>query len=160
MDVLWWSLTVILMLAGLAGTVLPLLPAHILILAGALLHRLTLGPEQSVGWWTIGGLVVLTIIAQVVDFVSGTLGAKYYGATRGGAIGGLIGGVVGIFFGLPGLILGPLFGVLAGELIGGRTLLPAAKSSWGTFLGTIAGMAAKIVLAFWMIGWFVFAVIF
>ncbi|MGB8168430.1 MAG: DUF456 family protein, partial [Chthoniobacteraceae bacterium] len=143
---LWWTLTLVIMLAGLAGTVLPLLPGTTIILAAAVMHHFALGEARSVGWWTIGGLVALTVVSYVLDFVSGAMGAKKFGASRWGAIGGIIGAIVGIFFGLPGIFVGPLAGVLLGELLGGKGLLPAGKSTWGTLLGTTAGIVAKLVI--------------
>lgn len=157
MPSLWWTLTLVLMLAGLAGTVLPLLPGTTIILGAAVLHRLMLGEDQSVGWWTIAGLAALTVVTYAIDFVSGSIGAKWFGATRWGAIGGILGAIVGIFFGLPGVFLGPLAGVLLGELLGGKGLLPAGKSTWGTLLGTTAGIAARLVIAVVMIAWFLIA---
>ena len=38
---------------------LPVFPGTIIILAGALLHRMMLGPEKSIGWGTIAVLVLL-----------------------------------------------------------------------------------------------------
>ena len=87
------------------------------------------------------------------------MGAKYFGATRWGAVGGILGGVVGIFFGLPGLIIGPLLGVLIGELLGGQDILPATRSTWGTLLGTTAGMVGKVLIALVMIVWFAVALV-
>ena len=153
----WWTISVLLILAGLLGTVVPMLPDTILIFAGATLHHLMLGPGHSVGWGTIIALGVLTVIAHLLDFLSGSLGAKYFGATRWGAFGGIAGAVIGIFFGIPGLIVGPLLGVLVGELLGGRGLAPATRSTWGTLLGTGAGMIAKILIAVLMVGWFIVA---
>lgn len=156
---LWWTLTIGLILIGLIGAVVPLLPGPTLILAGAVVYRVTLDAEGAkVSWWTIGGLLVLMLISYAIDFVSGAVGAKYFGATRLGAIGGLIGAVVGMFFLPLGLILGPLAGVLIGELIGGKELVAAGKSTWGTLLGTTAGLIAKLTLAFAMVLWFVLAV--
>lgn len=151
---LWWTISLSLMLIGFVGTVVPLLPGTTIIFAGAVLHRWMLGEEQSVGWWTLGGLFLLTAISYVLDLVSGSLGAKKFGATKWGAIGGILGAIVGLFFGIIGIFVGPLVGVLAGELIGGKGLLPAGRSTWGTFLGTTAGMVAKLVIATLMIGWF------
>jgi uncharacterized protein YqgC (DUF456 family) len=48
-------------------------------------------------------------------------------------------------------------GVLAGELLGGKGLLPAGKSTWGTFLGTTAGMVCKLAISVVMIAWFLVA---
>jgi len=154
MSTFWWFLTIFLMLAGLAGTVLPLVPGAILILLGAAVNFFAIG---SVGWGTLVVLTLLTILTQALDFVSGAAGAKWFGATRWGAIGGILGAIVGLFFGLPGLFVGPLAGAIAGELLGGKGLLPAGKSGWGTFLGTTAGLIGKLAIAIFMIGWFAVA---
>lgn len=154
---LWWTLTLVLMLIGFIGTVVPLLPGTTVILAAAIMHHLALGQEHSVGWWTIGGLIALTLLSYVLDFISGAIGAKQFGATRWGAVGGILGAIVGIFFGLPGIFVGPLVGVLLGELLGGKGLLPAGKSTFGTLLGTTAGMVAKLAIGALMIAWFLAA---
>lgn len=159
MHTLWWTLTILLILTGLVGTLLPLLPGSTLILAGAVLHKLTLDPDGTVvSWWTIGGLAFLMIVSHVVDFVSGAVGAKYFGATRLGAIGGIVGALVGMFFMPVGLLLGPLAGVLIGELIGGKEMIAAGKSTWGTLLGTTAGLVLKLGIALAMLLWFGLAV--
>jgi uncharacterized protein YqgC (DUF456 family) len=157
MTALWWTLTLIFMLVGLVGAVTPLLPGTTIILAAAIFHHLMLGEDRSVGWWTIGGLTFLTLISYLVEFFSGSVGAKRFGATRWGGVGGIIGTIVGLFFGIPGVFIGPLVGVLLGELLGGQGLLPAGKSTWGTFLGTAAGMIVKLIIAGLMIGWFLIA---
>ena len=88
MEILWWSLTITLMVVGLVGTVVPLLPGTILILAGAILNHFTL---HTIGWPTLIGLTLLMLLAQALDIVSGAVGAKWFGATRWGAIGGILG---------------------------------------------------------------------
>jgi uncharacterized protein YqgC (DUF456 family) len=152
----WWTLIILLIVVGLIGTVVPLLPGSTLIFAGAVVHKFAFpdGPH-TLSWWVIGGMFTLMIFSYVIDFISGAVGAKYFGATRWGAIGGLIGAIVGLFFGIPGIFIGPLVGVLAGELIGGKQLVAAGKSTWGTLLGTTAGMIAKLVIALVMVGLFV-----
>ncbi len=154
METLWWTLTALLMLGGLAGTVVPLLPGTILIFSGAVLNALTL---HSVGWPTLLALLAFLLLAQAVEFLSGAAGAKVFGASRWGALGGLIGAVVGIFFGLPGLLLGPLLGAVAGELLSGKGALPAGVAGWGTFLGTTLGLVVKIVIGTAMIATFCLA---
>ena len=156
MHAAWVILIIFLMLTGLAGTLIPLLPDTPLIVAAAILDHLLLAPNGAT-WTTILVLALLMIASLVLDFVSGSLGAKYFGATRWGAIGGILGAVVGIFYGPFGLILGPIAGVLIGELLGGRGLLPAGRSTWGTFLGTVAGMAGKFAIAIIMIAWYLVA---
>lgn len=153
---MWWVLTALLMLVGLAGMVLPLIPGASLILAGAVLNHFTLG---AVGWTTLAVLAGLMILAQVLDIVSGSLGAKWFGATRWGAIGCILGAIIGLFFGIIGIFVGPVIGALVGELLGGRGILPAGKSTWGTLLGTTAGIVGKVLIGVLMIVWFVVAVI-
>lgn len=156
MDTFWWFLTIFLMLVGLIGTVVPLIPGAVLILLGAVVNHFAVG---SVGWGTLLVLTVLAVAAQILDVVSGAAGAKWFGATRWGAVGGILGAIAGLFFGLPGLFIGPLLGAILGELLGGKGILPAGKSGWGTFLGTTAGLVGKLAIAFFMIGWFAVAAI-
>jgi uncharacterized protein YqgC (DUF456 family) len=153
-EALWWALTLVLMLVGLVGTVVPLMPGTILILCGAVLNHFAL---HSVGWPTLVVLTVMMILAQALDIVSGSIGAKWFGATRWGAIGGILGAIVGLFFGLIGIFVGPLVGALIGELLGGKGLLPAGRSSWGTVLGTTAGIIGKFGIGLLMIVWFLIA---
>jgi uncharacterized protein YqgC (DUF456 family) len=156
MHLFWVILVIVIMLAGLAGTIIPLLPDTPLIVAAAILHHFIFG-QHGASWATILVLTSLMLASLVLDFISGSMGAKYFGATRWGAIGGILGAVIGIFYGPIGLFIGPLAGVLLGELLGGRGLLPAGRSTWGTFLGTVAGMAGKFAIGVLMIGWFLVA---
>lgn len=158
METLWWILTLLVMFLGLLGTVLPLLPGTTLIFAAAVFHRLMFGPAASLGWGSLAGLLVLLLLSQAIELLSGAVGAKYFGASRWGAIGGILGGVIGLFFGLIGIFVGPLLGVLAGELLGGKGLLPAGRSTWGTVLGTTAGMVGKFAIGVAMVLWFLLAV--
>ena len=91
------------MLVGLVGTVVPLLPGTTIILAAAVMHHLALGAAQSVSWWTLGGLFVVTrAVVTWSIFVSGAMGAKKFGATRWGAIGGIWARSSGFFLGCRG----------------------------------------------------------
>lgn len=155
-NAVWWFVTAGLMLVGLAGTVVPLVPGTILILAAAVLNHFMV---DGVGWPTLAVLTGLMLLAQLLDVLSGSVGAKWFGATRWGAIGGILGAVVGIFFGLIGLFIGPLIGAVAGELLGGKGILPAGRSGWGTLVGTTAGMIGKVLIGLLMVGWFVVAAV-
>lgn len=157
MPSVWWAITLLLMLTGLLGTVLPLLPGTTILLGAAILHHVALGEAASVSWWTIAGLALLTVISFIIDFVSGSLGANWFGATRWGALGGILGAIVGVFFFPLGLFLGPMVGVLIGEILGGKELLPATRTTWGTLLGTTAGIIGRVIIAILMIAWFLTA---
>ena len=94
MHYLWWTLTSLLMALGLAGTVLPFIPGTSIILAGAVLYHFLV---QPIGWWNIAGIAGLTAASYVVDLLSSTIGARWAGATKWGALGGIIGTVVGLY---------------------------------------------------------------
>src|SRR6185503_7284049 len=99
MELLWWIVVIVVFAAGLIGTVLPVIPGTTIILAAAIVHRVMVGPEKSVGWSVIGLLVLLTLASYLLDFLGSYYGAKYFGATRWGMFGAVIGALVGLFFG-------------------------------------------------------------
>lgn len=153
-----WVLALLLMALGLCGAVFPVMPDSLFILAGAALHHFMVPPARTVGWRTLWLLAALCVLAHVADFAAGAIGARKYGASRWGALGGLVGGLVGLFFFPVGLFLGPVIGVLAAEiLLARKDLIPAARSSWGTLLGTLAGMVCKLVIDLSMVAIFLFA---
>ena len=146
-----WSLTTVLMIVGLLGAVLPFLPGPLLIFAAAVVHTL-LRPESGVSWWGIGILGVMLVVSYTLDFLSGAIGARWFGASRWGMFGVLVGGVVGLFFNLPGLIFGPIIGGFVFEMIfAKKQVRPAVRSTWGTILGTGAGMIIRIIVSVAMV---------
>jgi hypothetical protein len=151
MELFWWSVAVILFAVGLIGTVLPVFPGAIIILAGALLHRMMLGPEKSVGLGTIAVLVFLTVAAYALDFLSGYFGAKYFGATRWGMFCALLGALIGIFFGIVGLFVGPVIGAIVGEFVAGKRMIDAGRAGWGSLLGNLGAMIGRLFIALVMI---------
>src|SRR6478735_8273188 len=150
-----WLITICLLLAGLIGCVLPVLPGHLILLIAAIAHRLMLGAESGLQWWSFLILVVLMAISQTFEMISGAAGTKWFGGTRWGAFGAIVGSIVGMFF-LPfGLLLGPLIGAFVGEIaFAKKHPHPAAISGVGSVIGTLAGMGFKIVIGVLMIGWF------
>ncbi len=158
MEVLWWLLAVILMLAGLAGTVVPVLPGPVFILAGAVIGA-WVGNFTLVSGGTVVILAVLAIVAWVLDFVAGLLGAKGAGASRQALLGATLGTVAGLFFGLVGVLLLPFVGAVAGEWIARGSGERALKVGAATWVGVILGMAAKVVIGFTMIGVFIVALL-
>ncbi len=154
MEALWWFTAVVIMAVGLIGTVLPIVPGTTIILGAAILHRVMVGPENGMGWFGLGGLVLLALASYALDFASGYFGAKYFGASRWGVVGAVIGGIVGIFTGFVTLLVLPIAGAIAGELIAGKRLISAGKAGWGTLLGNLAGMIGKLALGLAMVVWF------
>lgn len=158
MELFWWLFVIVLFAVGLIGTVLPIFPGAVIILAGAVIHRMMLGADKSVGWKTIAVLVALTLASYALDFLGSYLGAKYFGATKWGTFGAIIGALVGLFFGIIGLFVGPVIGAIVGEFIAGKKAIDAGRAGWGSLLGNLGGMIGKLVIALAMITIFLMTV--
>jgi hypothetical protein len=154
MELFWWFVVVTLFAVGLIGTVLPVFPGTIIILAGVLVHRMMLGAEKSVSWRIIVILILLTAGSYALDFLSGYFGARYFGATRWGMFGALLGALIGIFFGIPGLFVGPVIGAVAGEFLAGKRMIDAGRAGWGSLLGNLGAIVGKLLIALVMIAIF------
>ncbi len=144
----------LLVLVGLAGTMLPVLPGIAFVFGGLVLAAWADGFAR-VGGITVAILGLLTALAIALDFAASALGARKFGASPRAVAGAAVGAVVGVFFGLPGLVLGPFLGAVAGELSANRELRQAGKAGLGTWVGLLLGSVAKIALAFLMVGVFV-----
>jgi uncharacterized protein YqgC (DUF456 family) len=153
--VLWWILAVMIIIAGLAGTVVPALPGVPMVFLGLLIGA-WIGNFEIVGWTTIGILAALAAIAWVVDFLAGAAGAKYVGASSRAFWGATIGAIVGIFFGIVGMLLGPFIGAVLGELSGGSNVAQSGRAGFGAWVGMVIATAIKLAIAFLMIGIFIF----
>lgn len=158
MELFWWLFAIVLFAIGLIGTVLPIFPGTTVILAAAVIHRMMLGPDKSIGWLTIGVLVLLTLATYALDFLSTYVGAKYFGATKWGTFGAIVGALVGLFFGIIGLFVGPVIGAIAGEFIAGKRAIDAGRAGWGSLLGNLGGMIGKLAIALVMITLFLMSV--
>ena len=158
MELFWWLFTIVLFAVGLIGTIAPVLPSTTIILAAAVIHRIMLGPEKSIGWRTIAVLVLLTVATYAIDVLAGYFGAKYFGATKWATFGAIAGALIGLLFGILGLFVGPVVGAIAGEFIAGKRMIDAGRAGWGSLLGNIGGMLAKLITALAMITIFLFAV--
>jgi len=157
-----WSRVVLLLVTGFLGTFLPILPGTTLIFAGALLFYFTMGMESSgLAWQGLVFIGLLYGLSILLDWVSGALGAKWFGSSKWGIVGAILGGVIGLFFGIPGLIIGPIAGVFIFEVcIAKKEVKAAGHSTVGTVVGGIAGILGRVGLALGMIAWFVVDVFF
>lgn len=158
MTELYWILAIVLIAVGLAGTVLPALPGVPLIFIGVLLAAWA-EDFRRISGWTIGVLVVLTVLGIVVDYVAAALTAKRAGASKYGVIGAAVGTLAGIFSGLWGLLFMPLAGAAIGEFIAHRDALRAGRVGVATWFGLVVAVAVKLAVAFTMLGVLVAALI-
>lgn len=151
-----WVVTWLLIVVGLIGTLLPVLPGQILIIVAAGAHWWVKGDASHLGWWTLAVLIVLLTISMALEYVSGAVGSKYFGGSKWGVAGAIIGGLVGLFFAPWGFILGPLGGAFAFEyFFAKKELEDATRSGVGSAVGTVLGLSIKLGLAIAMAGYLV-----
>ena len=122
------AIAAILVVLGVLGTVLPVLPGALLVFGGLFLAAWA-QDFTRVGLWGLALIGALLVLALAVDFFA-------------------------VFFGLPGILLGPFIGAVVGELIARGGFAQAAKVGIGTWLGLVVAAVAKLVIAFLMIGIF------
>ena len=155
-QIVYYVVAVLLVLIGLAGSVLPAIPGLPLMFAGMLLAAWA-GSFVQIGPITLTLLGFLTLLSLAMDFWVTALGAKRVGASKQAIIGASVGTFVGLFFGVWGLFLGPFAGAAIGEMQHQRHLGQAAKVGLGTWVGLVFGVVLKLGLACTMLGIFAFA---
>lgn len=151
--ILLWILCAALILAGLAGTVLPVLPGTLLVWGGIVLGA-WIDDFTRVGVTTLAVATVLAVLAWGLDYVVGLMGAKKAGASKLALLGAAAGTVVGLFMGLVGVLFMPLVGAAAGEYLAQKDQARAVKVGVATWVGIMVGLIAKVVLSFIMVGIF------
>lgn len=153
-----WIVAVLLIVVGVAGTVLPALPGVPLIFGGVLLAA-WIGDFQRISVFTVVVLAVLAVIGIVIDYVAAAISAKRAGASKEGIIGAAIGTVAGVFTGLWGLLFMPLVGAAVGEFMARKDMFRAGKVGAATWFGLLVATAVKLAIAFTMIGVFIAALL-
>jgi uncharacterized protein len=146
-----WILALVLILVGIAGTVLPGVPGPILVFAGIVVAAWGDGFAR-IGIGTLVVLGILTAATYAIDFAASALGVRRVGASMRAVVGAALGVIVGLFFGLPGLVLGPFVGAVLAELTVHGDLRAAGRAGVAAWIGLVVGAALKITLVFVMLG--------
>lgn len=153
-----WTLTSLLLLAGLVGSVVPLLPGTTLVFVGVVLHKILLPASLSTA--AVVWIGVFWVFSVLADFACTLVGARLFGGSKWGMTGAGGGALVGMFFSLPALLLSTIFGAIAAEkLLGKRTDRDALKSGLGAALGFLASTFVRLLCALAMIALFLYAAI-
>ena len=155
---LLWVLCAALIVLGLAGTVLPLLPGTLLVWGGIVLGA-WIDDFTRVGTTTVVVVSVLAVLAWGLDYVAGLMGAQKAGASKLALLGAAVGTVLGLFMGLVGVLFMPLVGAAVGEYLARKDQIRAVKVGVATWIGIMLGLIAKVVLAFIMVGIFIAALL-
>ena len=158
-EITFYVLAAVLIVGGLAGSVLPTLPGIPMVFGGIWLAA-AVDDYRHLGLWWLLIIGAIAIAGVVIDFIASTLGAKRVGASKRALWGASVGTIVGMFFGIPGLLFGPFIGALVGELSSGTSVLRSAHVGIGTWIGLLLGTLVKLVLSFVMVGLFGVAMLF
>ena len=146
----------LLVLTGLAGSILPALPGVPLVFGGLLLAAWA-DDFQRVSWVVLVILGLMTVLSFAIDFAATAMGAKRVGASKLAIVGALIGTLGGFVLGLPGLIFGPFVGAVTGEMLTHGEMQRATRAGFATWVGLVFGTLTKLALVFTMLGIFAFA---
>ena len=144
MDIFYLSLSFLLIIIGVVGCFIPIIPGPITGWFGFLF----LNQIEQIKLSTL--FLILTFIVAfvifIIDNIIPLIGAKIFGGSKKGIIGASLGLIIGIIFLGPfGLIIGPFLGALFGELINRKNnLFHSFKAAFGTILGLISGIFLKL----------------
>ena len=153
-----WVLCALLMVLGLAGTVLPVLPGTLLVWAGIVLGA-WIDDFARISMTTLAVITVLAVLAWALDYAAGWMGAQRAGASKQALIGAAVGTVLGLFMGVVGVLFMPLVGAALGEYLARKDHGRAAKVGVATWVGIVVGLVAKVVISFIMVGIFIAALL-
>lgn len=143
MEIVWIIIGSLLVITGIIGAFVPVIPGTPFSYAALLLMQFTLGAPFSWSFLLIWGIVVG--IVMTIDGLIPAEGARRMGGSRYGIWGCLIGGLLGIFFFPPlGIIIGPIAGAFIGELLYGRKTDSAFRAAMGSFVGFLVAIVMKI----------------
>lgn len=156
MDIALLIIGFVLMLVGILGSFLPLLPGPPISWVGLLLLHLTEAIPQN--WTFLGITAVVAVVVLALDYIIPAMGTKKFGGSRAGMVGTTIGLLVSLVFpvlGIFGIIVWPFVGALVGELINKADQKTALKAAFGSFMGFLTGTFLKFLVAVVFLGLFI-----
>lgn len=156
MDSLILVLAAIIVLTGLIGMILPLLPGTPLVFGGLLLAA-WIEDFSRVSGATMMLLAGLALVAWLIDIIAATLSVRRANASSHAISGAGLGTLAGVFGGLPGLVIGPVIGAITGEWIARRNAIQAGRAGIAAGLGFLLALALKLAIGFAMTGLFLTA---
>jgi len=146
MDIALLIFGILLMILGILGSFLPVLPGPITSWFGLLV--LHLSDAVPMNWTFLGITFAIAFVIWLIDYIIPAMGTKRFGGSRYGVIGTMVGLVLGILFFPPfGLIIGPFLGALVGELIKENNSNKAFKAALGSLIGFLLGIGMKLIVS-------------
>jgi len=154
MEIFLVILGTMLMILGVLGSFLPIIPGPLTSWIGLLVLHFTEGIQLSNTFLIV--TLVVAIVIYVLDYIIPAIGTKRFGGSKEGMIGTTLGLVIGLITPIPfGIIIGPFLGALVGEMIHRNDINKALKAAFGSFLGFIASTFLKFIVAIIYLGLFI-----
>ena len=147
----------ILMLLGLAGSVLPILPGPPLSFIGLFVLALLKHFSPPLTPTLVIILAIVTIIVIVMDYIIPLMGAKRYGASKWGVWGSVLGMAIGIFWSPFAMLVGAFIGAVVVEWLVGKKKGEALRAGWGVLMGTLFATILRLGVSGMMTYYFVLA---
>jgi len=161
-EIIYFIIALIVMLFGLVGTILPIIPGVPIIFIAILIYTL-LTDFAAISGQVIIVFAALTVLSLLLDWLAGSLGVKKMGGSAAGMIGALIGMIVGLMIPGAGLfvfIISAFAGAVVFEMMAGKESKSALKAGLGSFIGFLAGTVIKFAIGVIMMVYFVWKVLF
>ena len=137
MDIALILIGIVLMLIGIAGSFVPIIPGPL---------TSWFGRFVEFDWNFLSLTFILAVVVLVLDYLTPIWGTKFLGGTKFGVIGSTIGLIIGLLFGPIGIIFGPFIGAFAGEFSNNSDTKLALRAALGSFIGFFTGVILKLLL--------------
>ena len=147
MDIFLVVLGFVLVLLGIVGSFLPVLPGPLTGWFGLLVLHLT--SVIPMNWTYLGITLAVAVFIWILDYIIPGMGTKKFGGSRYGVYGTTIGLILGLLSPIPfGILIGAFLGAFVGELIyDSKDTRRALKASLGSFIGLLASATMKFFVA-------------
>ncbi|WP_026711739.1 DUF456 domain-containing protein [Flavobacterium filum] len=158
MDTTLLIIAFMLMVVGILGSFLPVLPGPPISWVGLLLLYLTKAVPMS--YTVLGTTLVIAVVVGILDYIIPAKGTKRFGGSKYGIWGTNIGLIIGILAPIPfGFIIGPFVGAFIGEMINdSNDSQKAFKAATGSFIGFLASTFIKFLVSMVFFGLFLLKV--
>lgn len=145
MELIIILLASLLMIAGIIGSFIPVLPGPPLSYLSLLLVWLLPEAPFDLMFYVYWGFIVVIVVS--LEHLIPAVSSKKMGGTRYGMAGCIAGGILGLFFFPPfGIIFGPMIGAFAGELMADQKSDKALRAAIGSFIGFFIGTVIKVAV--------------
>ncbi len=138
--------SVLMVIAGFPGTFVAVGGIFILSLTGGF---------KIISYKLLLWFLLAATVGEILEYISGMMGARKYGASTKGIFGAIIGGMIGTILLVPvfpgigtiiGMFFGTFLGAFSGEYISGKSLINSGRAGWGAFLGRVFAIGLKVII--------------